>query len=186
MNVNPVFTSKYSAKERADLLSRMAAVFDAINSGQRIDGRPLDGRVMRALRTQGYINEDDLATERGSAWRMGYGGPVAPLASVTRLSTRAFPPTRKSKQPAPKPKPLTVARNLVAAGLIFVHPTLIDALNGEELALWLKAKRHERDRLTLAQLAAMLGEPLEATRIRAERCAERGYPLAVAQETDAA
>lgn len=195
-----VFGRHYTDAEQAAILSRYAAVFDAITGGQTHFAGVIDGRVLRGMAAQGLITAADprSVTALGTRWRHGYTGPVAPLSTLTvrkpkrgrtkankmlrdRLAGRApviTPPTPKAP-PKPTPAPSTVARDLITAGLIFVHPALVDALNGEELALWLKAKRHERTGVTLAQLAAMLGEPLEATRIRAERCAERGYPLTV-------
>jgi hypothetical protein len=80
--------------------------------------------------------------------------------------------------------PSHIARDLIAEGLLFVHPSLIAALGPEELYLWLYCKAHERDRLTVTAVADALHWPVDHTRIRAERCAERGYPLPLANEED--
>lgn len=160
------------------------------------------GGIVRAAARHGLITEKPReVTAKGHEWLTAYKGDIALLEEVLRpvpmptytrkdraakgITPKARPAVR-AKPPTPAPAPSTVARDLITAGLIFVHPALIDALSADELSLWLKAKRHERTGVTLAQLAAMLGEPLEATRIRAERCAERGYPLTVRQTEDAA
>jgi hypothetical protein len=82
--------------------------------------------------------------------------------------------------------PSHIARDLIAAGLLFVHPSLIAALGPEELYMWLYCKAHERDRLTLETLSSALHWPVDHTRIRAERCAERGYPLPLVRDGEAA
>jgi hypothetical protein len=82
--------------------------------------------------------------------------------------------------------PSHIARDLIAAGLLFVHPSLIAALGPEELYMWLYCKAHERDRLTLETLSSALHWPVDHTRIRAERCAERGYPLLLVRDGEAA
>jgi hypothetical protein len=71
------------------------------------------------------------------------------------------------------------------AAFIVIYEKMVDDLSADELAMWLKAKRHERDGLTLEQLARLLGEPLAHVQIRAERIQEAGYMLAVLG-TDAA
>jgi hypothetical protein len=199
-----VFGRHYTDAEQATILSRYAAVFDAITGGQTHFAGVIDGRVLRGMAAQGLITAADprSVTALGTRWRDGFTGPVAPLSTLTvrkpkhgntkankalrdRLTNRVPVVTPKAKptaKPKRAPKPATVARDLMAAGLVFVHPKLIDDLSTEELALWIKAKRHERDGLTLAALAALLGEPLAHVRIRAERIVAKGYVVAVRDE----
>jgi hypothetical protein len=159
------------------------------------EGLVYKGGIVRAAAGHGLITEKPREiTAEGHAWLNGYRGDVAPLPDIIRpapmptytrkeRTAKGVPPRPKpTAKPNPTPKPSTVARDLMAAGLVFVHPRLIDDLSTEELALWIKAKRHERDGLTLAALAALLGEPLAHVRIRAERIVAKGYVVAVRDE----
>lgn len=82
----------------------------------------------------------------------------------------------------------TIARDLINAGLLFVHPDMIEgprALNAVELKMWMLCQAHRRAPLSLAELARRVGEPLDVTTIRAARIREM-YVLPLANETEAA
>lgn len=161
------------------------------------EGLVYKGGIVRAAARHGLITDKPREiTAEGHAWLDGYRGDVAPLPDIIRpapmptythheRAAKGIAPklrTKRAPKPKPTPKPSTVARDLMAAGLVFVHPKLIDDLSPDELSLWIKAKRHERDGLTLAALAALLGEPLAHVRIRAERIRARGYVVACRDE----
>jgi hypothetical protein len=159
------------------------------------EGLVYKGGIVRAAARHGLITEKPREiTAEGHAWLDGYRGDVAPLPDIIRpapmptythherAAKGILPKPKRAPKPKPTPKPSTVARDLMAAGLVFVHPKLIDDLSPDELSLWIKAKRHERDGLTLAALAALLGEPLAHVRIRAERIVAKGYVVAVRDE----
>jgi hypothetical protein len=149
------------------------------------------GGIVRSAAGHGLITDKPrMVTDYGRAWLAHeYRGEVAPLADVLRGVPM---PTYSPPARTPKPKrvrkqtPATVTRDLIAAGLILIHPTLIANLGPEETYLWLYCKAHERDRLTVAAVADALHWPVDHTRIRAERCAERGYPLPLVRDGEAA
>jgi hypothetical protein len=169
------YARHWSRAKRAAQDARYAALLDAltVNGG----GGAYNLTLMRGAVARGLIVSltDRTLTAFGIAWRAAYTGTPAP---VTRIAVK----TRTT----PTPKPSTIARDLIAAGLLFVHPSLIAALGPEETYLWLYCKAHERDRLTLETLSSALHWPVDHTRIRAERCAERGYPLPLVRDGEAA
>jgi hypothetical protein len=210
--VAPLQLPSLSRKRREVIESRYAALIDSLQmtGGETAPYFTLTLRGAHKHGLIQSPHAPVRPTAYGLAWRAQYRGAVAMRTEIVASSpqnrarpadyvrpSRAKPPelrkTRIAKpkpvktpkptvKPKPTPKPSTVARDLMAAGLVFVHPKLIDDLSTEELALWIKAKRHERDGLTLAALAALLGEPLAHVRIRAERIVAKGYVVAVRTE----
>jgi hypothetical protein len=181
------FPRGYTAEWIERLESRYAAIIDAIDADLSLRrGKCYGGLLNSAIKHKLISNSSKgryTVTAHGRAWREQYTGPAAEYATLQyRTVERVMREQRAPKPAKPTPKPSTVARDLMAAGLVFVHPKLIDDLSTEELALWIKAKRHERDGLTLAALAALLGEPLAHVRIRAERIVAKGYVVAVRDE----
>jgi hypothetical protein len=179
-----VFRSRHSAPVIADLVTRFAAAFDVITGAQTITDGHLDGRIIRGLVTQRLVTADapHTPTPHGLAWRASYTGAIAPIEAVTARKRRKW---KTKPKPAPKPTPASLARAIVADGLLFIHPDMIEgprALNGDELKLWTLCMKYRRAPLSLADVAHKLAETVAVTRIRAERIIEKRYALPLKQE----
>ena len=186
------FTGGYSVPYMRKTCRSMAGLLYAMLD-LRNEGVVYKGGVVRAAANHGLVTDRPReVTPAGEEWLATYRGDIAmreevirdaPMPTYTRKEriAKGIPPkTHKPKTIAPaKPNTTHIARDLVAAGLIFVHPSLIDALGAEELALWLKAKRHERENITVVELASMLGETVAVTRLRIESIESKGYTVAV-------
>lgn len=156
------------------------------------EGLVYKGGIVRAAARHGLITDKPREiTAEGHAWLDGYRGDVAPLPDIIRpapmptythherAAKGIAPKLRTKRAPKPKPAPVklsTIARDLTAAGLLFVHPTVLDVLGAECFYLWAYSRTH-RYLTTLDALAEALHWDAEHTRIRAARCADRGYPL---------
>jgi hypothetical protein len=167
------YARHWSRAKRAAQDARYAALLDALTANG--GGGAYNLTLMRGAVARGLIVSltDRTLTAFGIAWRAAYTGTPAP---VTRIAVK----TRTT----PTPKPSTIARDLIAAGLLFIHPSLIEgpeSLNAIELKMWLLCQAHRRQPLTLAEVARRVGEPLDVTAIRAERIREK-YPLPLATE----
>jgi hypothetical protein len=184
--VQPVFRCKYTAKAREKVLSRYAAVFDAICEGQYVTEGALDGRVVNGLKLQGFITEHDprATTPLGLAWRAGYTGPIAPRETVTVKPATARKRTltvKYGRELAAQERADNISRQLIGRGLLFVHKKMLEHLGMECFYLWSYSRTHP-ELTTVEQLAAAVHWSLSDTSIRAERCGDRGYPLALKQE----
>lgn len=172
------------------LAIRLAGFIDAAQQGK--DVKRVHKKLIGAAQLQGFVDEHLSLTPRAHAWRATF--PLSPAAYEDICGRRQMNESDEQKKRFRNyrftKREAAAARvfEFLAAGdrLLLVHPKLVDDLSAEELALWLKAKRHERDGLTLAQLAALLGEPVDHVRIRAERIRERGYAVAIAGDRDGA
>lgn len=161
----------WSRRDRAALDARYAALLDALTANEGKGAYHLNlirGAVNRGL----IVSETDRRlTAFGSAWRADYTGTPVPVGRITVKTRGATDNGRKTaKERAPR------------EWFMVVTETMVKALAPDELTLWMKAKAHQRDGLTLAQLAALLGEPVDHVRIRAERIRERGYAVACRDE----
>jgi hypothetical protein len=177
-----VFRSRHSAPVIANLVTRFAAAFDVITGAQTITDGHLDGRIIRGLVTQRLVTADapHTPTPHGLAWRASYTGAIAPIEAVTARKRRKW----KTK-PAAGTKPAGVVRDLMEAGLLLIHPDMIEgprALNGDELKLWTLCMKYRRAPLSLADVAHKLAETVAVTRIRAERIIEKRYALPLKQD----
>lgn len=149
------------------------------------------GPIIRAAVNHGLVTDKPREiTAGGYEWLASYTGDIATRAEVTRRTVPRYGRAERAAKgipPAvkPAPKPVAVARDLVAAGLLFIHPTVLDKLGPECFYLWAYSRTH-RDLTTLDALAQAVHWSLSDTAIRAERCAERGYPLSLTQSEDAA
>jgi hypothetical protein len=183
-----VFRSRHSAPVIADLVTRFAAAFDVITGAQTITDGHLDGRIIRGLVTQRLVTADapHTPTPHGLAWRASYTGAIAPIEAVTARKRRKW---KTKPKPAPKETPAKKheqrARELGAAmierGTLFVHKKMLEHLGMECFYLWSYSRTHP-ELTTVEQLAAAVHWSLSDTSIRAERCGDRGYPLALKQE----
>lgn len=184
------FSKSWTVDQINRMKTRYAALLDLLLVGVHVKRwRGLvHGSLCLSAARQGLVTSGKvpIPTERGLRWREQYTGAVA-----TPDELRSMSPKKKRAQMEDvarrqrSQKPLTVARDLVAAGLLFIHPTVLDKLGPECFYLWAYSRTH-RDLTTLEALASALHWGYEETRIRVERCAERGYPLALAGNEDAA
>lgn len=187
------YSVPYLRKTCRNMAGLLTAMLHSLN-----DGMVYKGGIVRAAVNHGLITDKPRElTAEGHAWLRAYAGEVAPLADIlraepmpvyTRTERAAKGIAPKARAPKPKPKPVklsAIARDLTAAGLLFVHPTVLDVLGAECFYLWAYSRTH-RHLTTVAALAAALHWDAEHTKIRAERCADRGYPLQIDQQEDAA
>jgi hypothetical protein len=187
------FPRGYTAEWIERLESRYAAIIDAIDADLSLRrGKCYGGLLNSAIKHKLISNSSKgryTVTAHGRAWREQYTGPAAEYATLQyRTVERVMRDQRAPKAAAPKPTPASVARAIVADGLLFIHPDMIEgprSLNGEELKLWTLCMKYRRAPLTLAEVARRVGEPLEATAIRAERIrAHYALPLANAEDAE--
>jgi hypothetical protein len=179
-----VYPSHWSAARRNALNARYAALLDALtaNGGGGAYNRTLSrGAVNRGL----IVSETDRTlTAFGRAWRAGYTGTPEPVARIAVTSCGAADngckPSKRDQQRAQR-----IARQLIDGGTLFVQKRMLEVLGMECFYLWSYARTHP-DLTTVEQLAAAVHWSLSDTRIRAERCAERGYPLNLSPESEAA
>lgn len=171
-----------SRANQTRLAARYAALIDALAANQRITR--VNGSLLKGAIHQGFIDDTHTLTAHGRDWRAGC--PVPPVAFEAICGRKPVQYTPKQNAAFRQyAQPTINAQPFIEAGMILVDGEFIRKAGPEELKLWGIAKLHESDGLTYADLASLLGWPIEHVRIRAERIAAIGGVLAV-KDKDAA
>jgi hypothetical protein len=190
------FSKSWTVAQIDYMEARYAALIDLIQSARPVRKWRADvhGSLIASAKRQGLVSETAggfRVTDAGCAWRESFQREPAeyealkPVAGEGRKKYVRKPTPKPEAAPAPKETPASLARAIVADGLLFIHPDMIEgprALNGDELKLWTLCMKYRRAPLSLADVAHKLAETVAVTRIRAERIIEKRYALPLKQD----